>query len=460
MSRRIVIAVVVAAAIGAFVLRIWGIQNHFWLLEDQMRDWSIALGSFTSLPLIGPPTHVHGYTIGPAFYWILWLIRVTLGPFFENLPHAGGIGQAALQTAADALLIIAIWRRTSSPWIAFATLVLVVTSGFDLALSALVWNPTMGQMLAKTATALVLLNWHRRSWARLAIVATIAWASVHAYTGAGFVAGPVLVALAVDVWWQRGRTAALTALGVIAAVVLALQVPYLVHQFNERFADPAMGVVTGGIVDILAGRAAPEWAKSVNGYREAVQFIVFAPRQLPYLGLWLIGTGALTVWLFRRDPPLVVLLLLPQAAAILGCAIFLGALDSYYYLPVIPAAVMTLLLPLTRLPWPRIRHAVGIVVLGLAAATIPPRTAMAATQLRMPEYRLLVATSRTIRNLHKPLRAIVIDFPLPPSADAEYLYRVLGGEMDPHSPWVAVISRDGAIRYINNDLNRAKEGGK
>ena len=60
-------------------------------------------GRSRNLPLVGPATHVHGYTIGPAFYWVLWAIRVVFGPWFENLPHAGGIGQAALQSAVDAL---------------------------------------------------------------------------------------------------------------------------------------------------------------------------------------------------------------------------------------------------------------------------------------------------------------------------------------------------------------------
>src|SRR6185503_19583498 len=97
-------------------IRTWGIGSRFWLLEDQIRDWSIALRSFRDLPLVGPPTHVRGYTIGPAFYWILWGIRVTFGPWFHNLPHAGGIGQATIQTFADILLLAGIWRRTQSPW--------------------------------------------------------------------------------------------------------------------------------------------------------------------------------------------------------------------------------------------------------------------------------------------------------------------------------------------------------
>ena len=111
-GRWLPIALPVVVAVATFVVRTWGITRHSWVLADQIRDWEIALGPFTELPLVGPPTHVHGYTIGPAFYWVLWVIRVLFGPWFENLPHAGGIGQAALQSAIDALLLIAIWKRT------------------------------------------------------------------------------------------------------------------------------------------------------------------------------------------------------------------------------------------------------------------------------------------------------------------------------------------------------------
>src|SRR5688500_14267083 len=85
------------------IIRVRGISTHFWLLGDQIRDWTIALRPFTDLPLVGPATHVGGYTIGPAFYWILWAIRVVVGPWFQNMPHAGGIGQAILQSSADTL---------------------------------------------------------------------------------------------------------------------------------------------------------------------------------------------------------------------------------------------------------------------------------------------------------------------------------------------------------------------
>src|SRR5512132_3741745 len=144
---------VAVVLIFAFTLtiRVWGIGSHFWLLEDQIRDWEIALRPFRELPLVGPPTHVHGYTVGPAFYWILWGIRVILGPWFDNLPHCGGVGHAVLQSAADAVLLLAVWRRTASPSLAIATVVFLATAAYDLCFAALVWNPVMGSILAKGA---------------------------------------------------------------------------------------------------------------------------------------------------------------------------------------------------------------------------------------------------------------------------------------------------------------------
>ena len=167
---------IAAVTFGAILaIRINGIGTHFRMLGDQIRDWSIALGPFSELPLIGPPTHVGGYTIGPAFNWILWAIRVSVGPWFQNLPHAGGIGQATLQSGADTLLLLAIWRYTGSRCIALATIVLIAPAAYDLCLSALVWNPTTGATLAKAAR---MLTRGRSASIRRAVVAAASLAMV------------------------------------------------------------------------------------------------------------------------------------------------------------------------------------------------------------------------------------------------------------------------------------------
>src|SRR6185503_4958138 len=271
--------VVLPAAIFVLtaIARTWHINRHFAMLGDQIRDWGIALGPFTSLPLVGPATHVGGYTIGPAFYWILWSIRLVVGPWFDNLPHGGGIGQALLYSGSDALLLMALWRRTGSPWVALTAVVLLATAPFDLALSAVIWNPVVGSILARTATALVLFEWHRRSLAHTAVTAAIAWSAVHAYTGAIFVALGVFAALLVEEGVRRNWRGAIPRAGAIAAIVAALQLPYLIQRAASGVGQPAMGAVTGSIAGVARGRNPLRVMESGAAYVHAVGFIEFNP---------------------------------------------------------------------------------------------------------------------------------------------------------------------------------------
>jgi hypothetical protein len=429
-------------------IRVRDIDRHFWLLGDQIRDWSIALGSLSKLPLVGPPTHVQGYTIGPAFYWILWTIRVTVGPWFQNLPHAGGIGQAILQSAADTLLVAAVWRRTGSAWIALTTIVLLATASYDLCLSALVWNPMMGSALAKMATALVLLEWPQRSSVGVALTAAVAWCAVQSYTGAIFVAAGVLTGLlagpfARGDWVQFRRSA-----GIIAVVVFLLQVPYAFHQIGTRFIDSGMSGVTGSLGQILTGRERPQFAASWAGYTGAFNFILVFPWQVRWFVWVLVGCGAIVASRFRHDLPLLSVTLLPQIAAIVGYAFYVGDfLDHYYYLSLMPAAVLTLMLGVTAFGPTWIARGASVALLIGALVITPARIRAAATLHRMPEYGVLVDGSRALAGQGRPLRAIQTEFSLPPTSDPQFVYQILGGRIDRASPWIGIIKSDGQVVY-------------
>jgi hypothetical protein len=427
-------------------LRVRGITTHFWMLWDQIRDWGIALGPFSELPLVGPPTHFRGYTIGPAFYWILWAIRVTVGPWFENLPHAGGIGQAALQSAADTLLLAAVWRRTQSVWTALLTVTLLATSAYDLCLAPLVWNPVVGSILAKTATALVLLGWHQRTPGRLAVVTAIAWSAVHAYTGAVYVTLGVFAAMVIQPlwqgeWWKAGRRAA-----VIAVVVALLQLPYLAHRLSSRDDTPAMGVVTGSLGQVLSGEAEPRLTVSIAGYINAFSFIQGFPDRVPLAGALLIAAAAIVAVRYRSDPMLLMLLLVPQALALVGYALFQGGLDHYYYLSLMPAAVLTIVLAITAVP-ERLKTAIAAVTLLAVLTQVPGRLAYSATLHKMPGYGPLVEGSRRAARQSPTLRGIETEFTLPSPSDVMFVYRILGGKSDPSSPWVARIRSTGDVEY-------------
>jgi hypothetical protein len=106
------IAIFALTFIFTLTIRVWGISTHFLLLGDQMRDWAIAMRPLSDLPLIRPPTHVRLHRGSGVLLDLVGDSR-HCRPWFSYLPHAGGIGQAALQSAADVLLLAAIWRRTS-----------------------------------------------------------------------------------------------------------------------------------------------------------------------------------------------------------------------------------------------------------------------------------------------------------------------------------------------------------
>ena len=428
-------------------IRIRGISGHFWMLWDQIRDWGIVLGPFSELPLVGPPTHFGGYTIGPAFYWILWAIRVAVGPWFDNLPHAGGIGQAILQSGADTLLLAAVWHRMKSILMAIAVVVLLATSAYDLCLAPLVWNPVMGSILAKVATALVLLEWHRRSVAHLAATVAVAWCAVHAYTGAVYVAVAVFAAVVVEPLLRRDWKALRPAALAVVVTVAALQVPYVARQMGREERQPIMEAVTGSVAQVLTGREPPQIGKSLSGYVNAFSFIQGFPDRLPGAAWILIIGGLIVAIRHRHDPVLLSMTLGPQLLSLAGYAVFLGGLDHYYYLSVMPAAVLTTVLAVTAMPSPRARLAAILVVLASTFAQVPERLEYSARLHKMPEYGPLVEGSRKLARLGQPLRDIETEFTLPQPSDSTFVYRILGGEFDSGSPWVGRITASGDVVY-------------
>ena len=396
---------------------------------------------------MGPATHVGGYTIGPAYYWIMWAIRVIAGPWFDNLPHAGGYGQAVIESAADALLFVALARRLESPGVAFAAALVIVTAPFDVALSAIGWTPPIASALGKAAVALILLDWHRKGGLRVAVIAALAWCAVQVHTGVVYVTAGVVVALLLDPLRRRDWLAVRRMVVTLAAVVLALQLPYVFNRLLHPSSGPAMGAVSGSLGQILSGRASPQVMKSLAGYTGAFNYIEVEPWHTPWPVYALVACGVVVAIRYRRDPVVLALVLLPQLLAIVGYALFLNTLDHDHYIPLMPLSVLTIAFAVARPASSMPGRALGVALIAASATLVPWRLGFATTLHRLPEYRLLVAGSRALVARGEPVRAVRAEFTLPESTDPEFLYRILGGRIDARASLTAVIHRDGSVEY-------------
>ncbi|HET9270866.1 MAG TPA: hypothetical protein VFO31_21965, partial [Vicinamibacterales bacterium] len=276
--------------------------------------------------------------------------------------------------------------------------------------------------------------------------------AVQVYTGAVYVTAGVLLALLIEPLkgrdWKAVRRIAVAS----GAVIIVLQLPYLAHRMFDRASGPAMGAVTGGLARIVAGDASPQVGKSLAGYAAAFNYIEVMPWQT-MVPLWgLVACSLVVAVRYRRDPAVLALTLVPQALAIVGYALFLDTLDHYYYIPVMPAAVLTMAFALALPATGNAGRMAGIVLVGAAATIVPWRLGFATTMHRLPEYRVLVAASREIAGRHEAVRAIRTEFTLPPSTDPEFLYTILGGRIDRTASRTALVRADGSVQYVEGGL--------
>ena len=201
----------------------------------------------------------------------------------------------------------------------------------------------------------------------------------------------------------------------------------------------------------MTGHEPLQLTRSVNGYASAFNFIQANPWHVSWAPWVLVICGGIVTFRYRRDLVLLSITVLPQIAAIVGYAFFLGALDHYYYLSLMPAAVLTVLLGATALPWPAVARIVAMALLAMSLAMAPARILYAGRLGKVPEYGALVDASRKMVRFGRPLHAIQTEFDLPPTSDREYIYRILGGRIERMSPWVGVIKSDGTVSYVKED---------
>ena len=433
----------VAAVFLLYVLyiRVYDIADTFLMLGEQTRDWAIALGGLTDLPLVGAPSTAGGRGFGPGYYWILWLGRTVIGPFADDLPHAGGFWVALLQSIGDTSLLFVLWTRVG-PFLALAMALTIASAPFDIAMSSVIWNPPVAAALIKMATAMALSLGDAPARWRVGVTALIAWLAVQVHLSALFVATPLIAALLAQPlikgnWKESARLA-----GIVAAIILVAQIPFAISAIRDPAAPMGPTAAISNIANASAFRVDGSYVAVVNITGELLaRRITEWQFQIPTAIAALI---AAIRW--RRDPIALAVSIGGLLTATLLFAAWSRNYDSYWFLCLTTAMVLTYGLALAAIPGRAAVHAVGA-VLALAMAILQPgRVDQATAFFKYPAYRTMRIASYELAAREPVLRDIRINFEgAHPTMDKYFIYRILGGRIDPAAPKRAFVNADGSV---------------
>ena len=450
----------VAAVFFVYVLwiRTYDVAGTFLMLGEQTRDWTIALGGLSELPLAGAPSTAGGRGFGPAYYWLLWVGRVTIGPFLDNLPHAGGITVAVLQSIADTWLLVALWRRVH--WgLALAMCLLIASAPFDIAISSVIWNPPVSAALIKMATASALsirppaplrgLGETGSSGSSVALTAALAWMAVQAHLSAVFVAAPLLAALSLQPFYDRSTDVrhsfydrSKRAL-IIGMTILILQVPFLISMLREP--EASVGP-TSAIASLTNPQAVRPWL-AYDSVTSITGNLLLPMSDAPLIfAIATLMLGAIVAFAYRRD---LVLLGTSVGAVIMATLLFTTSTrsyDGYWFLTLTTALTLIGGMAIAVIPSKTAVKWIGLALLSVVAWRQPARIADSTRFFKYPQYGTMLAASRQLIIQAPVLRDIRVTFEVHPTMDRHFIYRILGGRIDGSALYAAVINGDGSVR--------------
>lgn len=429
------------------VIRTYDVATTFLMLGEQTRDWTIALAGILDLPLTGAPSTAGGRGLGPVYYWLLWIGRVTIGPFMDNLPHAGGFTVALLQSIADVWLFIALSRRIH--WaLALAMCLLIASAPFDIALSSLIWNPPVAAALIKMATAMALSLTSASPLWQVAITAMLAWMAAQAHLSGIFVAAPLLAALTLRAFYDRSadvRRSFYDRLKVpilIVATVLVLQIPFLISVLREP-AAPA------GPTGLIAGMINPQVFRPWFAYRSVTGItgnLVVPMYDAFEFTIPVLVAGLIVAIVYRRD-----LLLLAVSAGAIAAATLLFTTstrnyDGYWFITLTTALTLTFGMAIAAIPSKTAVKWIGFALLAIVVWRQPARIEDSKRFFKYPQYETMVRASRELVMRAPVVRDIKTDFEVHPTMDRHFVYTILGGRIDPAALYTATITADGSVR--------------
>jgi hypothetical protein len=157
------------------------------------------------------------------------------------------------------------------------------------------------------------------------------------------------------------------------------------------------------------------------------------------------GLIVLTAW--RRD----LMVLAASIGGIAGGAILFATwtrgYDSYWFLTLTPALVLTFGLAVAAIPYRPAVHAIGGVLLAGMMFLQPARVDQSTVFFKYPPYRTMRIASYELAAREPALRDIRVNFEgAHPTMDKYFIYTILGGRIDPSAPKRAFVNADGSVR--------------
>ena len=457
LNRRLASVIAVGFFLYVLWMRTYDVASTFLMLGEQTRDWAVALSSITDLPLLGAPSTAGGRGLGPAYYWVLWLGRVTIGSYMDNLPHAGGVTVALLQSIADVWLFLALSRRVHWAF-ALPICLLIASAPFDIAISQVIWNPPVAAAFIKMATGMALmLNVASPPW-HTGLTAALAWMAVQCHLSGLFVAAPLLAALVLQPMLypralvyehdtvadqrRRGMRAAGRSLAIVVGVVLALQVPFAIARFTEPGAPAGPTSLISGLLhpQVFRPWVAFDTVTGITG-----NFVWPSPETFKFAMPSLIAAIIVAI-AYRRDA---IVIAVSGGAILMAAVLFTTSTrnyDGYWFIPLTTALTLTFGMAIAAIPSRIAVTWIGVAVLLVVAWRQPARIEDSKRFFKYPQYDTMLRASRALMMKAPVVRDIKVAFEVHPTMDRTFIYKILGGRIDPAALNTAIVNADGSVR--------------
>jgi hypothetical protein len=341
--------------------------------------------------------------------------------------------------------------------LALATCLLIASGPFDIAISSVIWNPPVSAALIKMATAMALtLHLSSPAW-HIGLTAALAWMAVQAHLSAIFVAAPMLLGVALQPlfyarpvvfvhdteagqWRFAWRDAART-VGVIVAIIVVLQIPFIVSLVNEPTAQAGPASAIANITSGQAWRpmAALDTVTGVTGN-------LFLPMDDDFK-FWIpaLAAGAILLVRYRRDPIVLGASIGATITATIVFATWTRSYDRYWFLTMTTALALTFAMTIAAIPSKLVVKWLGILLLLLVASWQPARIDESERFFEYPQYDTMVRASREIFMRAPVVRDIRVNFEVHPTMDRQFIYKILGGRIDAAALYTAVVAADGSV---------------